>query len=690
MDMGTNKTGLTIDGKEVFAEEGMTILEAARENGITIPTLCHHAALSSWGGCRMCVVQVDGSPKLAASCVTPVRKGMEIETSNEAILESRRMILEFLFAERNHNCMFCPQSGDCDLQKLAYDLQMDHLTVSFSYHKFPTDVTSEYMVIDHNRCILCGRCVRACRELAGARVLDFQNRGPGNLIGFDLNETRETSTCSSCGICMQLCPTGAINNRYRSHYSVKGHVKDRQVLESICPQCGLLCPTQSSVQENVLLKVEGSMAENNGRPDQGQLCYKGRFEVFKNPGRRLLHPMVKGKSGRWEKADWEYALDLTSERLSKAREKSGNGGVLGLTSSSISNEELLFFRDLMTKGWDAGSVDTLDGGHFHSVAGAWKEVGRTFWEASWMRIPEADFIMVIGADPKKTHPLISLLIRKSITEKGTKVAMINDTDSLFPFVSYRLPPCLDQGLLSLAILGEASASLKEGAFAVNRDILKDISVRDILKKIGLGEDERRIFHDIVRAFVNAKKPLIITGGEINTREFESPLAQLIRLALLKGLMPENRLGIIVLKPGGNSAGAWKLGLPSAKGNHGGGKGKAGFVILGDGDAAGADLSEHLKGMDFLAVLSPYIPEKLKDRAHVFIPKPLWMEEDGTFTSLDGSEIAYKKKVLDPPEGMRESWQILKALADRAGFHPGYSTWEDLREKAKEEAMKPMG
>jgi NADH dehydrogenase/NADH:ubiquinone oxidoreductase subunit G len=135
--MTTKQIQITIDGKELFVDPSLTLLEAARQNGIEIPTLCHHAALSNWGGCRLCVVEVDKSPKLAASCVMPVRSGMEVVTANDAITASRRMTLELLFAERNHNCMFCPDSGDCELQKMAYALQMDHLTVSQSFPAFP-------------------------------------------------------------------------------------------------------------------------------------------------------------------------------------------------------------------------------------------------------------------------------------------------------------------------------------------------------------------------------------------------------------------------------------------------------------------------------------------------------------------------------------------------------------------------
>ena len=137
MKANTKPVKLTIDGKEITVEDSMTILEAAQQNGISIPTLCHHPALSNWGGCRLCVVEVDKSPKLAASCVMPVRNGMEVVTQNAAITASRRLSLELLFAERNHNCMFCPQSGDCELQQMAYDLQMDHLTVSQNFRNSP-------------------------------------------------------------------------------------------------------------------------------------------------------------------------------------------------------------------------------------------------------------------------------------------------------------------------------------------------------------------------------------------------------------------------------------------------------------------------------------------------------------------------------------------------------------------------
>jgi len=677
--MGTNgKLSLTIDGKEVLAEEGMTILEAAKENGIHIPTLCHHPALSNWGGCRICVVEVDGSPRLAASCVTPVRAGMNVVTSNEKIIESRRTILEFLFAERNHNCMFCPQSGDCELQNLAYELQMDHLTVSFSFNEFPVDVTNEYMVLDHNRCILCGRCIRACQEIAGAHVLNFQNRGPQALVGFDLNEPRESSTCAECGVCMQVCPTGALYNRYRTHHAVKGHAKERETIPSFCPQCGLLCPTVSFVGENTLLKVEGELTGSDGRPDRGQLCHKGRFEVFKSGGKRLERPMILEKNGDWAAAGWEEAVKMASERLTSIREKAGAGALFGLTSSAVSNEELAFFRDLLVEGFGAGYVDTLDGRHFRTVTGAWKGIGEELKEASWKWIPDSDFVLIIGAEPRKSHPLASLLIRKSMKERGTKAAIVGETESVYPFISAYLPvkdaaqPFLIQGLL-----GEAAARLGNPGAAPTR-----VDIPKMMGRIGLDGDAEKIFHEVVEAFVTSENPLIIVGEQLIGLKDGSALKDTFKLALLRGLLPENTSRVIVLKPYGNSAGAWKLGIPSDNGPPEKAQWRGGLILLNGEDPLKAPVLGEVKGMDFVAVITPYFPHMPADGAQLLIPKPAWTEQDGTFASLDGNETAYKRKILSGPEGVKEGWQTLWALSDGIGYRPKFKGWDELSSKVK--------
>jgi len=208
---------LTIDGKHVGAEETETILDAAGDVGIRIPTLCHLEGLSSVGACRMCLVEVTGATKLLPSCVTLVSEGMEVKTNTERLRKYRLMILELLFAERNHVCSVCVANGHCDLQSLAQQQGMMHVRFQYLNPKVQVDASHERFVIDHNRCILCTRCVRVCDEIEGAHTWDVMGRGTNSRVITDLNEPWGSSeTCTSCGKCVQVCPTGALFEKGRS------------------------------------------------------------------------------------------------------------------------------------------------------------------------------------------------------------------------------------------------------------------------------------------------------------------------------------------------------------------------------------------------------------------------------------------------------------------------------------------
>ena len=675
-----SKIKLAIDGKEVVVGEGTSILDAARQNDIYIPTLCHHDAVSAWGGCRLCVVEVDGAKRLGASCTTPVREGMEVVTSNDRIIKSRQTILEFLFAERNHNCMFCPQSGDCELQKLAYELQMDHLTLSQSFKPFPTDVTNEYMVLDHNRCVLCGRCIRACHELAGAYVLNYQNRGPRTLIGLDLNASREASTCYNCGVCMQVCPTGAISNRYRSHYTVKGHGKDREQIESFCPQCGFMCPVVFSVKDNGLIKIEGKLSPTSERPDRGQLCYKGRFDPLKTRGTRLLHPMVRKADGTWVEETWPTALDVVIDRMSSLKDAHGGGALFGLASGRCSNEELALFRLILSEGLGVGSIDALDGDRFRVLSGAIRETGKAFKEASWKQIAEADFILAVGADPCASQPMVSTLMRKSAMSKGNKLGIIGETDFLHPWTTFHLPvKNKDNPLLIKAFLNETGALVRASSEKGEKS-----SVADLLKQADLEETGVRLFHEMVDAFAESNNPIIIVGESMTGLADSSGLLDLMTMGLCKGLLPGDAWRLIVLKRDGNSAGAWRLLLSADNGVESNSNPKGGLLLLGGEDTLESKLLDRLTGLEFLAVLSPLVPEALVEKAHVMLPKPLWLEESGSYTSLDGLEVACMEQVLSPPPGVKGSWQTLASLAERTPIQLNVKTWKEAREKAEKE------
>jgi bidirectional [NiFe] hydrogenase diaphorase subunit len=202
---------LTIDGHDVGASADETVLDAARENGIVIPTLCYLDGLSAVGACRLCLVEVEGSPKLQAACVTRVAEGMRITTQSARLLHYRRMILELLFGEGNHICSVCVANGHCELQTLAQEHGVDHIRFPYLYARRGVDISHARFGLDHSHCILCTRCVRACAEVEGAHTWDVMGRGATARLITDLNEKwGDAESCTSCGKCVNVCPTGAL------------------------------------------------------------------------------------------------------------------------------------------------------------------------------------------------------------------------------------------------------------------------------------------------------------------------------------------------------------------------------------------------------------------------------------------------------------------------------------------------
>jgi bidirectional [NiFe] hydrogenase diaphorase subunit len=220
---------LTIDGQLVSARSGETILQAARDADIAIPTLCHFDGLSDVGACRLCLVEVEGQPKLLASCVTAVAEGMVVHTNTARLREYRRMILELLFAERNHVCSVCVVNGHCELQDLAVGQGMDHVRFDYQFPRLSADLSHQQFGMDHNRCVMCTRCVRVCDEIEGVHTWDVMGRGAGVRVITDMNQPwGKSDTCTSCGKCVQVCPTGALFPQGATVGSVR---KDHQRIE---------------------------------------------------------------------------------------------------------------------------------------------------------------------------------------------------------------------------------------------------------------------------------------------------------------------------------------------------------------------------------------------------------------------------------------------------------------------------
>jgi bidirectional [NiFe] hydrogenase diaphorase subunit len=222
---------LEIDGKTVTGLPEQTIFNVAWENGIHIPRLCHVGGVSDVGACRLCLVEVEGRRKLQAACMTKVEEGMVIRTVSERLRKQRRLIIELLFAERNHVCAVCVMNGACELQDLAAELGIDHVRLRYQFPVLKVDTSHERFGMDQNRCVLCMRCVRVCDEVEGAHTWDVAGRGTKSHIISDLDEAwGESESCTSCGKCVQVCPTGALFAKGKSVAEMR---KDRGFLKYI-------------------------------------------------------------------------------------------------------------------------------------------------------------------------------------------------------------------------------------------------------------------------------------------------------------------------------------------------------------------------------------------------------------------------------------------------------------------------
>lgn len=208
---------LTIDERPLSARADETVLQVAKENDIFIPTLCNLDGVTPIGACRLCLIEVKGVRKLLPACVTKVWEGMEVFTQSEKLDKYRKMVLSLIFAERNHICAVCVSNGHCELQRMAQKLGLDHIQVPYRYPQHEVDASHDRFVIDHNRCILCTRCVRVCEEVEGAHTWDVMNRGEKCKVISDLNQPwGDSPTCTECGKCVHVCPTGALAEKGKS------------------------------------------------------------------------------------------------------------------------------------------------------------------------------------------------------------------------------------------------------------------------------------------------------------------------------------------------------------------------------------------------------------------------------------------------------------------------------------------
>jgi predicted molibdopterin-dependent oxidoreductase YjgC len=338
---------ITINGKQIKARPDTTILDAARRNDIHIPTICDDPRLEPYGGCRLCLVQIKGMPRLVTACTTPVTEGMEVETTNDQIERQRRTIVELLLSDHPNDCMVCEKAGDCTLQELAYFYDLRSNRFYGERRQYTKKDLNPFIQRDMEKCILCGKCVRVCEEVQGVGAIDISSRGFTAKVSPPFEKDLD---CEFCGQCVSLCPTGALMGREALG---RGRQKDVRKVETICPYCGCGCNLTLHVNRDEVVSV-------SSRPDtgnEGWLCVKGRFgyNFIKSPD-RLKTPLIK-KDGVFVEASWDEAFQYITDRLTAIKAKNGPDAIAGLSSARCTNEENYLFQKFIRAGIGTNNVD---------------------------------------------------------------------------------------------------------------------------------------------------------------------------------------------------------------------------------------------------------------------------------------------------------------------------------------------
>ncbi len=345
------KVTLNIDGKDVVTSSDSTILEAAKQVGIRLPSLCYEQRMEPYGACRICLVEVEGARGLLPGCYTTVTDGMVVHTNTEQLRRIRKTIIELLLSDHPQDCMTCESSGQCELQDLAYEYGVKEARFKGEQHHYDLLEDNPLIERDYDKCVLCGRCIRICREVQGVGVYDFVNRGFDAVPGTPYGKGMQDTPCEFCGQCVSTCPTGALTS-----VMSKGRGRGWQVekVRTTCGYCGCGCQLDLHVRDGEIVEVSSPVMVGAG---QGNLCVKGRYGYgFVNHEDRLTKPLIR-KDGELIETTWDEALWVIADRMNKAISEDGPDSVAFLSSARCTNEENYLLQKLARAGVGTNNVD---------------------------------------------------------------------------------------------------------------------------------------------------------------------------------------------------------------------------------------------------------------------------------------------------------------------------------------------
>jgi formate dehydrogenase alpha subunit len=713
---------ITLNGREVSGQPGMTVLELARESGVEIPTLCHYPHLDPIGACRICIVEDERSGALMASCVTPIAPGMVINTESSRVQERRKTIIKLMLASHPDSCLVCDKGNRCQLRKVASDIGVGLVEFQRIPQLAAIEEVNPFIERDLSKCILCAKCIRACQELVGEGAIDYLGRGfvskPATLGDLPL----EKSECTFCGTCVALCPTGAIMEKDKVYTGTA-----TTAVHTVCPFCGCGCGVYLEVKDNLLVRV---------RPDadsplsRGTLCVRGSYGCdFVHSPERLSSPMVK-VNGNFEAVSWEEALGVVAEAFKRIKETHGSSSLAVFGSSKCTNEENYLLQRFARCVLGTNNID--NGGRLYDAAthvGLWETVGCRGTTNSSDNLERSQVILVIGADPTSSAPLVGYAIKRAVKRNGARLLLVDPRQTkLVSWANLWLKPkvgtdvalingmakvIIDENLLDKEYVASKTTDLETLAKALQEYIPGYVE-----KITGIPSDD--ICH-AARLFAKGGRASIVYGNGITQYvNGVGGVAALANLAMMTGNIGDGGGGIYALQMENNAQGAcdmgtlpdflpgyqsvedaqarntfealWGCQLPVSVGQTAleaisrVKEGKIrGMYIVGENPAVSFPNSnlvrQALESLDFLVVQDMFLTETAK-LAKVILPAASFTEKEGTFTNFDGT-VHKVQKALEPFGGSLPDWEIILRLATTMNSSMPYSSPQEVMNEIAE-------
>ncbi len=697
----------------------MTILDVAQENGIAIPTLCHDPSLTSVGTCRICLVEDETAGTLIASCVTPVTPGMVVNTQSARVLEARRTVVKLLLAGHPDSCLICDKGNQCQLRKIASDLEIGPVEFAKVRRFYPIETTNPFIERDLSMCILCGKCVRACQELQVVGAIDYAYRGFKSKPATPLDKPLEESSCEFCGLCVSMCPVGALSDklsRYRG--------RQTKSVRTVCPYCGCGCGLSLNIRDQEVISVT---SDREQRVNSVSLCVKGRYgyDFINNPD-RVKTPLIR-KNGELAESSWEEALVLVASKLTEIKQKYGSDSLAGLSSSKCTNEENYLMQKFMRVVIGTNNVDNCARlCHAPTVIGLGMAFGSGAMTNSIEEIETADAILVIGSNTTEEHPIISQRIKRAVKWKGAKL-IVADPRAIklteLADIWLRQRPGSDVALINGLINVIISEQLWDKEFVARRTEgfeamrvgIQKYTPEYVEEITGVpGEDIRQA----ARLYAQAGRASIIYAMGItqHTTGTDNVLS-LANLAMLTGNVGREGTGVNPLRGQNNVQGAcdmgalpdvlpgyqrvadskvrekfekeWgvnlsdKVGLSVMEMFLAAKEGKVrGMYIMGENpglsDPDITHVIQALRSLDFLVVQDIFLSETA-ELADVVLPAVSFAEKDGTFTNTE-RRVQMIRKAIEPIGQAKPDWQIIAELATKMGYHMSYESPKEIMEE----------